>query len=192
MELDDLKAQWTRLDAAVVQPSPDEVRGALEKKISSLRGSGRGIRRIFVIEVVVVLAMYVGVLLMMWFVRERFMSYMYKIVIVTAVGSLPVIWRMYKSQRWINTMDYTKDIRSNVLGFVDYYRKTLRLYQWSTYVVVAVLLILMFSDSDFMKLSFTLKAITVCYMTAAVLLTAPYIRITYGRKTSIFEEFLRE
>lgn len=192
MELDDLKAQWAQLGSTVVQPSPDEIREALEKKLSSLRRSGRGIRRIFVMEVVIVLAMYVGVLLMMWFMSERFMSYMYKIVVVTAVGSLPVIWRMYKSQRWINTMDYTKDIRSNMIAFLDYYRKTLKLYQWSTYVVVAVLLILMFSDSDFMDLSFMLKALTVCYMTAAVLLTAPYIRITYGRKTSIFEEFLRE
>ncbi|MEJ0031572.1 MAG: hypothetical protein WDO15_14880 [Bacteroidota bacterium] len=137
------------IGSTVVQPSPDEIREALEKKLSSLRRSGRGIRRIFVMEVVIVLAMYVGVLLMMWFMSERFMSYMYKIVVVTAVGSLPVIWRMYKSQRWINTMDYTKDIRSNMIAFLDYYRKTLKLYQWSTYVVVAVLLILMFSDSDF-------------------------------------------
>ena len=189
MELDDLKAHWK---ATVVEPSPHEIREALEKKISSIQRSGRGIRRIFVIEIIIVLAMYVGVVLMMWFMKERVMSYMYKIIVVTAVGSLPVIWRMYKSQRWINTMDYTQDIRSNIIAFLEYYRKTLRLYQWSTYAVVIILLILMFSDSDFVKLSFILKAITVCYMTAAVLLTAPYIRITYGRKTSIFEEFLRE
>ncbi|MEI9917374.1 MAG: hypothetical protein WDO14_01060 [Bacteroidota bacterium] len=189
MELDDLKAQWK---ATVVEPSPHEIREALEKKISMLRRSGRGIRRIFVIEIVIVLAMYTGVLLMMWFMRDRVMSYMYKIIIVTAVGSLPVVWRMYKSQRWINTMDYSNDIRSNMIAFLAYYRNTLKLYQWSTYIVVTVLLVLMFSDRNFLELSFALKTITVCYMTAALLLTAPYIRITYGRKTSIFEEFLRE
>ena len=89
-------------------------------------------------------------------------------------------------------MDYTNDIRSNMISFLEYYRRTLRLYQWSTYAVVMILMIFMFTDSDFIQLSFMLKAITVCYMTAAVLLTAPYIRITYGRKTSTFEEFLKE
>jgi len=189
MELDDLKEKWR---ATPDQSSTVEIRDAIEKKISALRRSGRGIRRVFMIEIMIVLVIYSGVLLMMWFMGERFMSYMYKIVIVTTIGSLPVVWRLYKAQKWINTMDYAKDIRTNMIAFLAYYKTTLRMYQWSTYVVVVILLVLMFTDADFMQLPLKLKLLIVGYMSTALLLTAPYIRLTYGRQTASFEDFLRD
>jgi hypothetical protein len=189
MELDDLREKWK---SAVVQPSSVGVQQAIEKRISAFETSGRGIRKVFLIELAVVATIYAGALLILLFVGERMVSYMYKIIVVTAIGSLPVIWRLYKSQKWINTMNYGDDMRSNIIAFLAYYKATLTLYKWTTYVVVLVIFILMFSDSEFTTLSLLLKIVIGCYMFGSMLLVGPYIRVTYGRKAGAFEDFLRE
>jgi len=189
MELDDLKEKWKSTN---VQSSSDEIRLALENRVHAVRRSGRGIRRVFFIEMAIVLVMYLGVLAMMLWMGERVMSYMYKIIAVTGIGSIPPIIKLYKAQRWINSMDYSNDMRSNMIAFVEYYKSALRMYQWSTYIVVALLLILLVTDGDFMSLPMKLRLTAFGYMAFAVLLAAPYIRAVYGRKTTIFETFLRD
>jgi len=188
MELDDLKEKWR---ASAVPSSTPDIREALERKISALRTSGRGIRRVFYMELAVAALGYI-VLFLMAVYMERMMSYMIKIIVVTTVGSVPVVWRLYKSQLWINSIDYGRDMRSNMLAFLRYYKTTLRIYLWSCYVVTVVLLVLMFLDHSFMALDIKIRIKVIVYMLSVAVLAMPYIWFLYGRRTSAFEAFLRD
>jgi hypothetical protein len=188
MELDDLKEKWK----STTFQSPFELKDSLEQRITAIEHSGRGIRRVFMIEMIIVAAIYAGFILMVWFMAESVTSYMYKLVVITGVATIPISWRMYKSQRWINSMDYTKDVRSNMVGFLHYYKVTLRLYQWSTYVTVVVILVLMFTDDEFRNTPSGAKVTLVIYLVALAALTEPYIRIVYGRRIAVFEKFLND
>lgn len=189
MELDDLKKQWKE---AATASSADAIREAIEKKISTLEQSGRGIRKAFVIEMIMVFVIYVFFWLMVWFFRYAIASYMYNILIVTSVASIPIIWRLYKSQRWINSMDYTMDMRTNIAAFVKYYKRTLRIYEWGTYIMVLVTLLFMLADPTFQVVERSVQITVMAYMFLVCLITRPYVRLMYGRRLSVFEDFLKD
>lgn len=188
MELDDLKEKWKTANFQ----TPFELKDTLERRISAIERSGRGIRRLFFFEMAVAFIIYAGFVLTVWYMADRVMSYMYKLVIVTAIAMIPIAWRMYKSQKWINSMDYTKDVRSNMVDFIRYYKLTLRLYQWGTYIIVVIILIIFYTDNDFDRLQGSIKMILVIYLGVVAALTEPYIRIMYGRRIKVFENFLND
>jgi hypothetical protein len=189
MELDDLKDKW-RLSTDV--PTRVGLHESLERSISEFEKSGKGIRRMFFIEVLFVLAVYVMFISIVWILGDRVMGYLIKLVAIVGIGFLPVLWRLYKSQKWINSMDYTMDIRSNIHDFLVYYKRTLSIYKWSSYIVIVLTLVMLFADREFVSLPMWIKIVIVAYMITIFLLTAPYIRMAYGRKTEAFERFLDE
>lgn len=188
MELDDLKEKWK---TAIFQ-SPFELKDTLERRITALESSGRGLRRTFIIEMSIVAIVYAAFILLVWFMADKVMTYMCKMVFITAAATVPIAWRMYKSQKWANSMDYTQDVRSNMVAFLRYYKITLRLYQWSSYIILVVLLLMMFTDNDFVRLPYNVKLTVVIYTGAVFILTEPYIRIVYWRRISVFENFLKD
>jgi hypothetical protein len=188
MELDDLKETWR----TATLDSSFNLKDTLQKRITAIESSGRGLRRTFLIEMAIVVVIYVAFIVLVWNMADKVQSYMYKLVAVTAIATVPVAWRMYKSQKWINSMDYTKDMRSNMVAFLQYYRLTVRLYQWSSYAIIVVVLLLTFMDESFIVQSSRVKFTFVIYMVAVFILTEPYIRIVYGRRISVFENFLKD
>lgn len=188
MELDDLKEKWK---TGTFQ-SHSELKVTLEQRVSSLERSGRGIRRVFIAEMILVAIIYLAFLLLVWLMAEKVTTYMYKLVAITGIASLPIVWRMYKSQKWVTTMDYSRDIRSNMVEFLRYFKITLRLYQWSTYVIIVLILVMMFTDNDFERLQWKVKMTLVVYLFVLAALTEPYIRIVYGRRITVFEKFLND
>jgi hypothetical protein len=188
MELDDLKQTWK----TTTFQSPFELKDTLQRRIGEIKSSGRGLRKVFIIEMVIIAIIYIAFMLLVWFVTERVTTYMYKLVGVTSVAMIPIAWRMYKSQKWINSMDYTKDMRSNMIEFLTYYKITLRLYQWSTYAIIVVILILFYTDSDFERLDGNIQMTLVIYLGIVAVFTEPYIRIVYRRRITVFENFLND
>ncbi len=189
MELDDLKQSWKSVDGAA---TADRVRQVLEQQLPSLASSGRGIRRAFLIEMSAVLIMYIVLFFLIWEMGDRFMSYMYKLIGLTTAVAVPISWRLYKSQRWANTLDFGKDIRTNVLAFLKYYDTSLKLYRWGTYVVVVVMGVVFYFDDEFSALPVSFKISVFAYLVVVILLTAPYINWVYGRKMKAFQRFLDE
>jgi hypothetical protein len=188
MELDDLKEKWK----STTFQSPFDLKDTLERRVNAIERSGKGLRQAFWIEMIIIGLIYAGFILTVWFMADRVMPYMYKLVIVTSIAMVPIAWRMYKSQKWINSMDYTKDVRSNMIEFLGYYKLTLRLYQWSTYIIIVIILILFYTDSDFGRLPGGIKTTLVIYLAAIAILTEPYIRVVYGRRITVFENFLND
>ncbi len=187
MELDDLKAKWKA--SGDLQPRV-EIRQSLERRISEIERSGRGIRTSFLFELMIIFVMYSAFITFVWIFGDRVLGYMYKMVFILGVGFLPALWRLHKAQKWIRSMDYTRDIQSNIRSFLTFYNRTLVIYKWSSYIVIVALLVMLFSDRDFISLSLYFRVGIVVYMAIAMLLTGPYIRVVYGRKTDAFEKFL--
>ncbi len=188
MELDDFRKFWNQSemrDASLLKERE------LLSKLDSYEKSGRSIRKAFLWEMLTIAVIYLGFIFVVIFLREGVESYMYKLVVVTLLGGLPVCYRLYKSQRWINNLDYSQDIKSNLEAFLVYYKTTLRLYQWCSYGTIGLLLILFFTDQAFLELDAALKAAIVIYMILFMLLTGPYIKKVYGNRVGSIEAFLK-
>jgi hypothetical protein len=189
MELDDLKKSWK---STATSQSGDVIKDAIEKKIINLERSGRGIARSFWIEMILSWAMYVVFLFMMWYYNEYVESYMYKIVVLIGVAMVPIVWRLYKSIQWANSIDYSQDVRSNVVAFLKYFKGTLWIYEWSCYLIVAITVGIMYTDQSFLSASSRVQMAIIVYVIAVALIARPYVYFLYGKKVSVFEDFLKD
>ena len=184
MELDDFKEDWKN---AVKAPFEKE---GLQKKIDDLGKSGKSIRKMFVLEISIVVCIYLLFFAVVFFSAGKVEMFMYKLVVVIFFGSMPISYRLYKSQKWINSIDYSKDIKSNLTSFRRYYKKTLTIYRWTSYLLCFFLFIVLFTDSSFNALSLGLKTAVICYIIVVMLLSGPYITKVYGRRIKSIESFL--
>jgi hypothetical protein len=184
MELDDFKTAWK-------EARPGVTRESLLQKINQIEKSGTKIHRAFVVELVIIGAIYLFFVGMIFFFSGQIQSFMYKLVAITFIGFLPTAYRLYQSQRWINAMDYSIDIRSNLIAFLAYYRTTLKWYWWSSIVISVLMFVMLFTDKDFLAIGIEWKIGTCAYIILIVLLTKPYLKKVYGRHVQEFEAFLK-
>ncbi len=115
---------------------------------------------------------------------------MYKIVVITFLGALGFCYRLYKAQKWISSIDYSKDILSNLNAFLAYYEKALKTYKRGSYLVFALLFIALATDKSFMMLAITVKAGVFLYCLVMLLLTGPYIKKVYGKRLTAIKALL--
>jgi len=189
MELDDLKKQWQMTTPVA---SADAVKEAIGKKMLNIERSGRRIKRAFWFEMIFVWVVYFMFLGVMWFFNEHVQPFMYKIVILIGIATIPIVWRLYKMQKRVDTIDYSMDVRSNIIGFVKYYKRSLLIYEWGTYVISAISAIILYLDPAFMALKPNFIWTFFGYMLLVVVITRPYIYYVYGKKVSAFEDFLKD
>jgi hypothetical protein len=184
MELDDFKTVWSN-DSSI-----NMTRESLLQRINQVEKSGRKIRRAFVIELAIIGAIYLFFVAMIIFFNGEIRSFMYKLVVITFIGFLPTAYRLYQSQLWINCMDYSIDIRSNLVAFLTYYKTTLKWYWWSSMIISVLMFIMFFTDKDFLAMPMEWKIGTCVYIILVLLLTRPYLKKVYGRHVQEFEMFL--
>ena len=118
--------------------------------------------------------------------------FMYKLVVITLVAAVPMAYRLYKAQRMIRAIDYSRDIKSNLIDFMIYYKTTLNLYRWGSYGLLTLMLLIFFMDKSFTDLDFKLQLGIVGYIILVMLLIGPYIRKAYGSKIKSMEAFLND
>ena len=184
MELDDLKTAWKK-DAKL-----SITRESLQQRITQVEKSGGKIRKAFVRELLIVGAIYLFFVAMIIIFRGAIQSFQYKLVAITSIGFLPTVYRLYQSQQWINAVDYANDIRSNLMGFLTYYKTTLKWYWWSSVIISVLMFIMLFTDEDFLAVGVEWKIGTCAYIIIILLLAKPYIRKVYGRHIREIEMFL--
>lgn len=189
MELDDLKAQWK---STPTNQSTDVIKDAIEKKISKMERSGRGIARTFWIEMIFSWALYAFFLFVMWYYKEQVHAYMYKIVILIGVAMIPMVWRLYKAIQWANSIDYSQDVRSNVVVFLKYFKRTLLIYEWGCYLIVLITIAIVYTDPSFLSASSRVRSIITLYVIVVAVFARPYVYFIYGKKVRAFEDFLKD
>lgn len=187
MELDDLKEKWkssnfnnSKLDVIDFNK--------VSKSIEKLR---KGIRMILIIELCIAFFIYLGFLLaVLWGGDVK--PFLYKLVIISAIGIIPIGYRLYKAQQMIYAIDYSRDIKSNLIDFLVYYKTTLNLYKWGSHALLVLLLLVFFADQSFTELSLKLQFSIAAYIFLVMLLIGPYIRKVYGSKIRSIEAFLKD
>jgi hypothetical protein len=184
MELDDFKTAWNK------EAKLGMTRESLQQRINQIEKSGRKIRRAFVVELVIIGVIYLFFIGMIIFFSGQIQSFMYKLVVITFIVFLPTAYRLYQSQLWINAMDYSIDIRSNLVAFLTYYRTTLKWYWWSSMIISVLMFIMLFTDDDFLAIGIEWKIGTCANIILILLLTRPYLKRVYGRHVREFEVFL--
>lgn len=189
MELDDLKKQW---QLTTPSTSANAIKEVIEKKISKMERSGRGIKRTFWIEMSLVWGIFAFFIVLMLFFDEHIMPFMYKIVVLIGVATTPIVWRLYKMQQRVDSIDFSMDVRSNIISFVKYYRNSLLMYEWGTYIVTVITMIMLYFDPAFMAIEANVRWTFFGYMVFVMVITRPYIHLVYGKKIAAFEDFLKD
>ncbi len=184
MELDDFKIAWEK------DVKSNITRELLLQKINRIEKSGKKIRNTVVGEVILIGVLYLLFLGVILFFNEHMQSFMYKLIIILSVGFSPIAYRLYQSQRWINAIDYSVDIRSNLVAFLTYYRTTLQWYWWSSVIISTLLFVMLFTDEDFLGIPVAWQIGTSAYIVTVLLLTRPYLRNFYEKHIKEFEAFL--
>ena len=184
MELDEFKTAWKNDSKLSI------TRESLQQRINQIEKSGRKIRRAFIVELAIIGAIYLSFVGMIIFFNAAIQSFMYKLVAITFIVFLPTAYRLYQSQLWINAMDYSIDIRSNLLAFLTYYKATLKWYWWSSISISVLMFLMLFTDEDFLAMGIEWKIGTSAYIILVLLLTKPYLKWVYGRHVQEFETFL--
>lgn len=87
-------------------------------------------------------------------------------------------------------MDYSKDLTSNLAAFLGYYKKTLSIGLWSSYLISACLFIVLLTDGSFLALEMPWKAGVIVYIIVVQLFTVPYIKKVYGKPIRAIEMLL--
>lgn len=189
MELDDFKTKWKEVATLGRTAIAKE---DLQKMVSALSRSGRGIRLIFILELIFVVGAYSAFGLLVFFFEAKLQPYMYKLVGLTFIATLPICYRLFKSQQWINSIDYSTDIKTNLSAFLRYYKTTLKLYRWSAYFMIPLMIIVLYADTSFRQQGIALNTTIVIYIVVVLMLTGPYVRWAYGRRADSIEAFLKD
>ena len=184
MELDDFKTAWSK------EAMPALTRESLQQRINRVEKSGKKIRKSFVMELAIYAVIYLFFVVTIIIFNGAIQPFMYKLVAIAFAGFLPTAYRLYQSQAWINSMNYTIDIRSNLLAFLTYYKTSLKWYWWSSIIISVLVFIMFFTDKDFLALGIEWKIGTCAYILLVLFLTRPYLRKVYGRHVQEFEMFL--
>ncbi len=187
MELDDFKSHWRHS-----AKDDDKSLTDTQEILQIISRSKRGIQRAFLADILIATAVWLIFTLVVVFFRHIVMLFLYKMVFITVLFAIPVYYRLYKSIRFLHTIDFGKDIRTNLMEFLSYYKITLQFYLWGTYFMLFVMLGLFFTDDSFLQLPLWIKGVVVLYLALAFLFAGPLVRWMYGKKMESIERFMKE
>lgn len=185
MELDDLKNAW--------KAQSDPLNGGAQEKIRNIiRRSNRGLNRMLVWEVGIGATFLVITLVAYLLFPSRFTDLQLKLVVPIVIYAIPVFYRLMRSSRLLREMDFSGDLRSTLGEFLRYYTTTLRYYQWGTYGIILLQLVLFYTDPTFQLLSLFGKALVTVFMLLVMLIIGPFVRRFYGSKAKAIRAYLEE
>ena len=187
MELDDFKSLWKQSELTLGKSAPDT-----EEILQIISRSRRGIQRAFLADILIATAVWFTFTLTVIFFRQTVQPFLYKLVLITVLFAIPVYYRLYRSIRFLNNIDFGKDIRTNLMEFLGYYKVTLQFYRWGTYFMMIAMLIVFFTDNSFLQLGFGIRSVVVLYMVIAFVFAVPLVKWMYGKKIASLELFLKE
>ena len=189
MELDDLKRTWTKV------PSTGSDRQSAEefqRKLQPVIKSGSSLKRSFYIELIAAFIIYLSFLFVIVFFGSEVKSFIYKLAGITFFGTLPIYYRLYLSIRWLNRIDYGRDIKSNLFEFLIFYKTTIQVYRFGSYLVVLTLAVVFITDTSFLSQPLWLKSLILVYLGLMLLSISPLLTRFYGNRVKSFESFLQE
>lgn len=189
MELDDLKDIWKHNAAKDEQEINKE---NLADKLQLSKSSRQSIKNAFFLECAVVVFIYVAFFIFVYLFKPIIYSFIYKMLVVIFITSIPVFFRLYKSMKWMDQLDYSASIGRNVKVFLDHLKITLRIYQIISLASVIIISLICLTDSSFLALHAWIRVTIIVYLVLFGILTKPYLDRLYGKRIKSFEHFLNQ
>jgi len=188
LELDDLKNTWKNLQSDELVPEKEE-RGKIKEII------GRSRKRILtaiVWEIILTIIIYISFFGVVVLFPSSISSYHYKLAIIIGLFAIPVFYRLFRSVSFLNQIDYGRDIRTNLSGFLAYYKTTILFYRRGGYITICTLIAVFFTDASFMQLQLWIQVLILLYLIIFLLALNPWIKYMYGGKIKQIEAFMRD
>jgi len=185
MELDDLKQPWKEF-----HHQADHNEGP-SKEVSQIIGRSRNsLRKIFRIELLIGLTVCLAFLIVA--ATGIVFPFLYKMVAITLIVPIPIYYRLYQSIRFMERLDYGKDLKTTLTEFIAYYRTTIRIYKWGSYLMIFLIFIVFLTDSSFQQLNRWYQSATILYLGLVTLIVNPFVNRVYGSKLKSFELLLKD
>lgn len=183
MELDDLKKDWKELQTVSSNEDTPEILAIISR-------SRKSVRKIFAIEILIAVAIYIGFIIMVVIYGVAVPSYLYKVVMITLLLAIPIYYRLYRSIHFLENLNFGKDMKSMLTQFLIYYKNTMKIYKWGSYLMIIFIVIAFFTDKAFMELSTLFKTIFTAYLGLLSLTISPLVNRIYGRRIKGLEQLL--
>lgn len=185
MELDDLKKDWNAQQPSTQGNDRELIRSIIHR-------SHRGLTRLLRWELAIGLVTLIFVVAMIAFFRGRMTGFYIKLTLPLVAYAIPIYYRLHRSARFLQNVDYSEEVRSTLSQFLRYYTRTLHFYQWGGYAAILVATLLIFTDAKFLETSWTVKGLVLGYMAFVMILIGPLVKRLYGVKAKRIREYLDE
>ncbi|HSJ67067.1 MAG TPA: hypothetical protein VK921_05310 [Anditalea sp.] len=186
-DFNELKEGWNKVSQHQV-PVSDE---ALEERLKKVTTAQNHIKRIFKIEILVSLAIFLVFILFLIF-KGGIEPFFIKIIGIILLCSVPVYLRFFISLKKIMGIDYTNSLKSNLIRAKDYLKNTIIIYYIAIAIMVVLLALMSWTDDFFKNLDNFWKVGIMVYYVAISLSYAFIINKNYGSRLRDIENLLNE
>lgn len=189
MELDELKHLWRRSEKVLPALPQNSLEAMLRRRVGS---SYRVFRRRVFVELVAALLILAGGWGLIFLAKKAVMAFFYQLILVVLLGMIPVSIRFFLLLRQLRQTDFSGNLLDHIRQSVRYYEQTMRLYEWSAYLVLLVLIGILGWKGTYRWFSPWGRVSIVGYFFLVAALTRPYVRWLYRGPLEELKNLLKE
>ncbi|MDO9552227.1 hypothetical protein [Rhodonellum sp.] len=182
MDFDQLKEVWKKAEHRSVNDTDKE----LNLKLQTVTGTQQKIRQYVRFEMVVAVTAVLIFGILVYFSGDL-EPYFYKLFALILLGSLPINIRLFLSLKRILGIDYTQQLKKNIVAAKNHLKATLRIYY--TLVVLTVIALVMMSwwDDFFLQLPIVWQVGVMGYFLIFLIVSIFLIKKYYGSRLKELE-----
>lgn len=187
MDFDELKNVWKQAK----QQSEAESDKELNQILKSVTTAQHKIKQYFRFELMVLVSIF-GFFVLAVCLASDIEPFFYKLAGIVFLGSIPLTVRIFLSLRQIMGIDFSNQLRKNLLNAKNHLKTTIVVYYSVLAVLVSLLVLMSWTDEYFLQLSTLWQAGTMIYF---LLITVSYVLMVdkhYGKRLRELEELLEE
>lgn len=185
MDFDKLKEIWNRTESE----NPIDAERNLHRRIRAVTSTQWKFRRYFRTEMVI------AILSILFFGAVAFFTpdlniYFYKLFTIIVIGSVPLNIRLFLSLRRILGIDYSGQIKTNIINAKNHLKFTIRMYYMIVVLTLIALVAMSWFDEYFLGLPGNWKIAVMVYLGIFGVVSFYMINTFYGRRLKDLESML--
>lgn len=187
MDFDELKEVWKKTDHLTTNDSDKE----LHRKLKALTGTQRKMKQYFRNEMIFTVIAFMLILPFTYFYTDL-QPYFYKIFAIVFLSVTPLSIRLYLSMKRLAVIDYSNQLRQNLVAAHKHLKTTIRFYYSAVVFVILSLVVVSWFDEFFLQLPAVWKVGIMSYFFIFLIAYFYFINKLYGSRLKELEGFLED
>lgn len=187
MDFDQLKNVWKKAERFETSDSDKE----LNRKLEAVTSTQHKIKKYFKFEMIIALAAIIFFVTGAYF-RGDIEPYFYKLFTLILIGSVPLNIRLFLSMKVILGIDYTHQLRENLIVAKNHLKITTRVYYIVIVFTIVSLVIMSWWDDYFLQLPSEWQVGIMGYFLLVFIFSIYLVNKLYGSRLREIGELLDE